>query len=112
METTNNTSSKQQNTKKTAKKIELKIKEEYQHITSVKARRSGSRKDISMTEIKKNPVKAIYDHHLEYLFENSDDEILDIIKRVDKNKGLTEKEGYKTRALRGKSSVESHYDVL
>jgi hypothetical protein len=46
------------------------------------------------------------------MFDNTPEELTEVIRRVDEKKGLTGKSGYKPRALRGVQSLENDYDVL
>ena len=95
------------------KKITLVLKAEYKEgVASQSVRRGGTRITIPISEIKANPVRAIYEYKLEYMFKNSKEELTEVIRRVDEKKGLTKVDGYKTRPLRAIESLGSDYDVL
>jgi hypothetical protein len=98
--------------KASPKKISLKLKKEYENVAAQSVRRAGARTTLPIAEIKANPVKAIYEYQLEYMFDNTPEELTEVIRRVDEKKGLTGKSGYKPRALRGVQSLENDYDVL
>ena len=98
--------------KGTTKAIKLTIKETYKDTLNVNIKRSGQRSTISMAEVKRNPVKAIYDYKLEYLFSNPAEDLTEIIRRVDEKKGLHKKPSYQTRKLQGVEVIEDVYNVI
>ena len=94
------------------KKIEFRLKEAYKSKSVIKVKRGGVRQVIPIQVIQQQPVKALYEWQIDYVFENTPEELTEVIRRVDEKKGLTKKVGYQTRKLRAVQSVDSAYDVL
>lgn len=96
-----------------AKSVVLKLRSDLDTSNTFSIKRNRHRSKVSYAWVKANPIQAIYEHKLEYLFSNSDAEIIAVISAIDKAKGLDKVPGYSVRSLRGqKSTKEQAYTSM